>query len=286
MAATAILSTVDLSRLPAPALVEDLSYEAILDAMLADLVARMPAFSALTDSDPAMIVLQVAAYRELLLRQRVNDVGRQTLVAYAGNSNLDHLAALVGVPRLAGEKDEALRRRIVLAPFGFSTAGPTSAYVYHALSASGLVQDASATSPAPGEVLVSILSTEGHGQASDALVAIVNAALSAETVRPMTDKVTVRSAQIVGYQVDALLYLYQGPDGGVVRAKAAANLAAYIAAGRKLGRDATMSGLYAALHVEGVQRVELRSPTGPIIVDPTQAAICTASFITVAGVDD
>lgn len=65
-----------------------------------------------------------------------------------------------------------------------------------------------------------------------------------------------------------------------------AKLARYLADARKLGRDITMSGLYAALSVEGVQRVEIDSPSAPIICDLTQAALCTAITVTHAGYDE
>lgn len=63
-------TAVDLSQLPAPSVVETLDFETILQAMLDDLLARDPDFSALVESDPAYKILEVAAYRELLLRQR------------------------------------------------------------------------------------------------------------------------------------------------------------------------------------------------------------------------
>ncbi len=61
-------TAVDLSQLRAPGVIEDLNFETILQGMLADLQARDPEFSALVESDPAFKILQVAAFRELLLR--------------------------------------------------------------------------------------------------------------------------------------------------------------------------------------------------------------------------
>jgi phage-related baseplate assembly protein len=43
-------------------------------------------------------------------------------------------------------------------------------------------------------------------------------------------------------------------------AAAKASLQKYIASQTRLGRDIRRSAIYAALHVEGVQRVELASP--------------------------
>ncbi len=296
-------TAVDLSQLPAPTVVETLSFEAIFAARLAQYIALTEAagetYTALVESDPIYLLLQESAYREVVWRQRVNDAARAVMVAYAVGADLDQLAAGFGVLRLqldpgdpehsippTMESDTDLRRRIILAPEGFSVAGPEGAYIFHALSASGDVLDASATSPAPCEVIVSILSRVGDGTADAALLAAVDAVLNAETVRPLTDLVTVQSAQIIPYAVAATIYTYAGPDSAVVLAASRARLDAYIEESHRIGRDVTMSGLYSVLHSPGVQRVELTAPTADIVVDRTQAAYCTGVTIASGGVDE
>ena len=96
-------AAIDLSRLPAPTVVEAIDYETVLAALKADLVARWPDYTADLESDPAIKLLEVAAYREVLLRQRVNDAARAVLVATAIGSDLDHLGALLNVARLEVE---------------------------------------------------------------------------------------------------------------------------------------------------------------------------------------
>ncbi len=295
----ATFTAVDLSRLPAPAVIEALSYEQIYAEMLARLKALLPDFDATVESDPAVKVLQVAAYREFLLRADVNDAARAVMPAYATGSDLDQLAALMGVARLlltpantetgapaVYESDDDFRRRLVLAPEGYSVAGPEGAYIFHALSAASDVLDASATSPAPGEVVVTILSRTGNGVASAALVAAVDTYVSAETRRPLTDHVTIRSATIVDYRVEATIRTYAGPDSTIVLAEAQKRLAAYVADNHRLGRDITRSGIYAALHVEGVQNVLLTAPAADVVLDRTQASWCSAIAIGFAGLGE
>lgn len=279
-------SSVDLSRLAPPTIVEQLDYEQILARLVARVQAELPSFDATVDSDPAVKVLQIAAYEQMMLRADFNDRLQQRLVAYATGSTLDHIGAAIGVARLAGESDDALRARIVLAPEGFAAAGPELAYVKRALDASALVLDASATNPAPGEVLVTVLSAEGDGTASDDLLDTVRAIVTDRAVRPLGDLVTVASAALVPFVVTARLWTFAGPDAALVLTSARAGLDAYLAASRRLGRDITLSGLYAALTVEGVQRVELAAPLASIICDATQAALCTAITVTHAGYDD
>lgn len=296
--ADATFTTVDISRLPAPTIIEALDFETIYADALAQLVALVPDFVA-RDSDPATKLLQLFTYRELILRQRINDALRGTMVAYAVGADLDNLGALLGVARLTVtpantvlntpaimESDTDFRRRIVLAPEGYSVAGPEGAYIYHALSANADILDASATSPEPGHVLISILSRNGAGAASVDLINVVAAYLNADDRRPLTDYVTVMSAQIVEYTIAATITTFSGPDGGVVLAAAQTKLADYVADSHRIGRDITRSAIFAALHVEGVQNVTLTSPASDIIISRTQAPYCAAQAISYVGVGE
>lgn len=293
---SAAFTPVDLSRLPAPQVIATLSFEAIYADLLSGLQAMVPDFDATIESDPAVKLLQLVAYREMLIRAKINDAARAVMPAFAVGADLDQLAALFGILRLVRdpgdptrgvpatlETDDEFRRRLVLAPEGYSVAGPEGAYIFHALSADPAVLDASATSPTPGRVVVTILSRGGDGTAPAALVATVAAYLSAETRRPMTDAVTVQSATIIPYAVAATIRTFDGPDAAIVLATARARLDAYVAACHRLGRDVARSGILAALHVEGVVTVQLTSPAADIPVDRTQAPWCSGIAITHGG---
>lgn len=291
-------TTVDLSQLAAPGVVESLDFETIFAAMLADLRARDPAFTAMVESDPAYKILQVCAYRELLLRQRVNEAAKAVMLAFARGADLDHIGAGYNVQRLlvdpgdpdalppvppTYESDDAFRSRIPLSLEGYTTAGSEGSYVYHGLTASGDVKDVAAVSPAPGEVTVYVLGRDGDGEASTELLDAVEAALNAERVRPMTDQVTVLSASIVTYTVQAALTLYPGPSSDVVLAAAQAAIEAYTAAVHRIGYDVNLSAIYAALHQAGVQKVVLTQPAANIVVSEGQAAYCTGITLTIGG---
>ncbi|BCQ41688.1 MULTISPECIES: baseplate assembly protein [Erwinia] len=302
------MATIDLSQLPAPNVVEALDFETLLQARKVALVALYPADqqAAITrtlelESEPIVKLLQENTYRELILRQRINEAAKATMVAWATGGDLDQLGMNNGVTRLVlspadsstlpptaavMEKDEDFRLRIAQAFEGLSVAGPAGAYEYHARSADGRIADVSATSPAPAEVLITVLSREGRGEASAALLSAVNIALNDENVRPVADRVSVQSANIVEYSVDATLFLYPGPEAEPIRAAAEARLAAFVTAQSRLGRDIRRSALFAALHVEGVQRVELAQPAQDVVLDKTQAGWCTGRAISVGGSDE
>ncbi|MFD2177746.1 baseplate assembly protein [Veronia pacifica] len=217
----------------------------------------------------------MAAYRELLLRQRVNEAARSVMLAFSSRGDLDQLAALFNVVRRDGESDESLRMRLPLSLEGLSTAGPRGAYHYHALSASSEVKDVSVISPRPGEVEVTVLSHQGRGEANASLLSEVRAALSDEDVRPLTDKVTVKGANVIAYKVVATLICFADPDRKVVNDAAQKAVQQYVAESHQLGRAVTRSGLIASLHQPGVMNVLLSSPAADINTASHEAAWCT-----------
>lgn len=302
-------TAVNLSKLPFPAVVEVVSFETIVAEAKALLVAEVSAVdptagAALAatlqlQSEPLVKLIEIFATREMNLRFRVNDAAKAVTLAYAIGSDLDHLVALLGVERLVLqpesedglapqvlESDDDLRRRALLAPEAYSVAGPEGAYVFQALEASGDVLDASATSPDPGVVLVTVLSRLGDGVPDAELLDLVEARVSAEDVRPLTDQVIVAAAEIVEYAVEAEITTFAGPDAEIVLDEAQSRVEAYRDACFRLGRDATVSGFIAALSPEGVQNVNLVSPVANVVVTRLQAARCTGITLTHAGLGE
>lgn len=298
------MATIDLSELPPPEVIAALDYEVILSDVKAQMVSAYPedqqdaiAAAMELESEPLNVIAQVIAYRELLLRQLVNDGAAACMLSHAVSTDLDNLAANNNTERLIVteatdttdaemESDSKLRLRAQAAFEGLSVAGPTAAYEYFAKSASGKVADAKASSPAPAEVIVSVLSSEGDGTASAELIATVNAALSDDSVRPVGDRLTVQSAEIVDYEIAATLYFYPGPESEPIADAAEEALQSWLADQGSIGRDVARSAIMAALHVQGVQRVEVQSPPANVVISDTQAARCTSVTITKGGTDE
>lgn len=233
----------------------------------------------------------------MMLRQRINDGAAACMLSHAVSSDLDNLAGNLNTERLiitpetattdaVTESDTALRLRAQAAFEGLSVAGPTGAYEYFAKSASGKVADAKAISPSPAVVVVSVLSTEGDGTASAELLATVDKALSADDKRPVADRLTVQAAEIVNYQINALLYFYPGPESEPIHTAAQDALQSWLNQQGKIGRDVARSAIMAALHVQGVQRVELLEPASDIVIADTQAARCESFTIETGGTDE
>lgn len=273
--------SIDISKIPAPQIVEDLSIDALLEEMLTELQARMPS-AELHPADPAYKVLEVAAYFRFLDRQKANERTLSVFLAYATASELDHIGiTYYGVERQETEADDDYRRRLLLSYDSYSTAGSKNSYIYHTLSASPTIKDATATSRAASEVLVTVLSSSGNGTATQQQLDTVSAALNAETVRPLNDQVTVQSASVQNYTVTATLTLRNGPSPEVVKASALAAVQDLTSRRHRLGESIIRGAIEAALYVEGVQRVQLSSPANDILRNESQAAYCSGITINI-----
>ena len=163
------------------------------------------------------------------------------------------------------------------------TAGPRNSYILHARNASALVADAQAESPSPAQVVVTVLHLEGNGVADPALLAQVLEYLSDEDIRPVGDRLTVRSAEVKEYRIDAVLHMAgTGSENEAILAEATRRLAAWINPRRRLGVEVARSAIDAQLHITGVSRVDL-----PGWVDipraKHQAAYCTGYSVTQGG---
>ncbi len=260
----------DLASLPTPAVIETLSFETIFTELQTEFQSRYPDYSALLASDPAVKLLEVAAYREVLLRNRINAAAKASLLAFATGSDLDHLAAFYGVTRLLNENDEALRLRTRQRIIGFANAGGAAHYRYWALSASPEVADVEVDNPAPGQVRISVLAKGEDETVPNAVLAAVRAVVLRDDIRVLTDTVEVVPAELIPVTVAARLWLY--PDAPMAAFDAIdARFREALAAQSGLGWDLTRSWIIGQLQRPGVHKVELLSPTTDIRANANQA---------------
>lgn len=299
---------IDFASLPAPDVVEALDYEVVLAILLTRYEEKAKArgldvaATIMLESDPARIVLEVGAEMVLQERQRRNDAARAVLLATATGADLDQVAAHYHVARQiidAGdadavppvaptyESDAALRRRAHLAYEALSVAGPRGAYIFHALSAHPQVKDAWAEMTSPGHVLVTILSHDGDGTPSEAVLQAVRDKLAptdrSQELRPDSDAVTVAGATVVHYRIEAELDLYSLPDAEAALSVATTATAAYAAKQHKLMEPVAHSGLDGAMHVAAVREVHIVAPAATLPAQARTAYYCDDIVIRVLG---
>lgn len=291
--------TIDITQLPAPKVIEEIDFETLFLTRKQRLIAAVPAdirdavaATLELETEPLTIELQENAYNELILRQRINEAAKATMLAYATGTDLDNKAADYGVTRLlvtpadpaatppieaVYEDDERLRLRTQMALEGLSVAGSRAAYLFHTLTASANVLDAEIYSPVAGTVQVFLLDARGNGVPDQALLDTVTAALTAETVRPLCDTVEVQAGQPNGFTIAAQLEFEDSAaaaSGGLTAART--RLDAMLLVRRKMKGAVPLSAIYGALQTTGVTRVTLTSPTADIDCGVNQFPQCTA----------
>jgi phage-related baseplate assembly protein len=171
----------------------------------------------------------------------------------------------------APETDDHLRTRIQAAPNQFSSAGPAGAYRFFALGVDPSIVDVQVVSPAPGTVNVYVLTgpitaqpasaPNAAGIAGQALLSEVQAAMNADTVRPLTDTLVTSAVSEIDYQISAIVTLYSDADPNLTMSAAATAVQELaIALASQIQRDLVPSQIVAALSVPGVYEVTLSSP--------------------------
>ena len=290
--------SVDFDLLPKPNFVDVIDFESIFSERKDYLISLYPPNEQADirkllsrESEPVTKVLQENAYREMILRNQINDRALATQLAFAKKEDLDIWGANFDVERLiiseadnsitppaqaVYETDEDFRYRIQKKLDALSTAGPESAYEFHTLSADSRVADVKCSSPAPAHALLTILQRDSINNAStEALNNIVLNYVSAEKKRPTGDRVQVQSAEIINYSIEAVLVTKNVPETDSVLLAAQDNINTYAKTAKRLGKGVYFSDLYSALKVSGVERVELLSPLAEISISNFQAAFCT-----------
>lgn len=278
----------ELANLPAPTLVEAISYEARLAERRDRLVGIFVAAGIDYDvedieTDPAQIQLQDAAYNDVLLRTEINEAILSWFLAFATGSDVDLLANFYDVIRLPGEMDNALKRRVVLAIQGRSPGGTEARYKSIVLGVDARVADAAIYKVGRDPTInVAVFASDNAGVADAGLLAKVNAALQSPAVRMVNDTIVVASAAQEVISVSANVWLLpQAPENALLTMQA--NLAAAWARDMLLGRDLIRSWLLAQLQIDGVQRVELITPTADIEMPFNRAAALGAVTLIKSG---
>lgn len=256
------ISELDIQGLPEPAIIDELDVEVIVTDMRNDLVAQFPSIASVIDleSEPARKLIEVCAYRELLLRQRINSAIRANLIAFAEGADLDHLSAFYDVIRMSDEDDDRLRTRTILAIQGRSPGGTRARYKYIVLSASTRASDAEIWSDdLDPTVNVAVYADDNNGVADTALLEIVSEALHADDVQMVNDTFNVQSAVQKVITIEAEVWLLPETAQSVFD-DLETNLKADWISESGLGFDMVRSWINSRLMRPGIHSVEVIEP--------------------------
>ena len=190
------------------------------------------------------------------------------------------------------ESDEDLATRIKLAPNAFSVAGPEKAYVYHAYSANSAISDVAVMGDEanPGDVHVYIMLENGI-LPGEAVCQGVKDYLSAETRRPLTDRVFVSAPAAVTFEIKVDWYLNAADASRESAISDAVSLA--VAEYRawqteSIGRDIDPGKLIEMVMAAGAGRVDMTTlrPERFVRLERSQVAQCSNTAVTYKGRKD
>lgn len=185
------------------------------------------------------------------------------------------------------ETDTAFYNRLRESEEAYTTAGPKGSYIYHAKSVSSQISDVSAESPTPGVADIRIMLYGGELPGEE-LIKKVQEYLSADDIRPITDKVTVAAPTTIEFDINATYYIATDKAASTVEIKRAVELATenYILwQTSKMGRDINPSYFNAMLMESGIKRVEIANPAFTEIPKGS-VAVVKACNVTFGGVED
>lgn len=278
----------DLASYPPPQAIEELSVETIIDGHISRFLTEWDALRAerpelslpdfnttALESEETRVLFEATAYRELLLRVRVNEAVRANLLAFATGADLDHLAAFYDVVRMTDgetvETDARLRLRVILEIRGRSTGGTAPRYQAVAMRASLRVANAAVYREGRDPTVhVAVYATDNAGVADGSLLATVTAALNDPAVRMVNDTISVRAAVFTVVDIAADVWLLpETPDSALVALES--SLRASWAAETGLGFDLVHAWIGARLMRPGIQRVAVTAPAADVIAPPYQA---------------
>lgn len=280
--------TIDLTAIAPPDIVDPLDFATLLINRKGRLLSLLPdedraAIAAVLEleSEPLVKLLEESAYRELILRARINDAARANLLAFASGADLDQLGAFYGLPRLVGEDDSRYRTRLQLRIAALAGNGTREQYRLAAMSASLDVVDAAVQRPVPGSVDVALWIRSDAD--ADTVLATVRAYFAGDTTHLIGVPVSIRLAMSRVVSVSATVY--REPSAPIdLPAQLAATLPTALAAYTQLGRDLPRSWLMARLHVAGVARIELTTPASDVALAADEYALAGTIDIVNGGV--
>lgn len=186
------------------------------------------------------------------------------------------------------ESDESFAARIFIAPGKYSTAGSRNGYEYHVQDYSSAIGGVHVSSDqAAGTVDIVFVMADGSLPSAE-MISAMSQHMSAETLRPMNDLVTVRAPAEVKYTVFLTYYINQSDNNRAVAIQQAVSAAvdSYIAWQRKIGRDINPSKLLALVMGAGAKRAQITAPIFTAIPADSIAAIDGAASITYGGLED
>lgn len=275
-------SPIDIRALPPPDVIEALDASAIKTSLVTRFKTLMEGEGisySLVDSDPAIKILEVAAYASFILRARINDAARRTLPAYGAGTTADHIASRYNVYRDDGQPDDVLISLALDVADLVGSGGSKAGYLAQVMACGRQI---ASPSPFVSANAVSLFAASGgaRGRAGEVTVYVLfrsdltdSAAKEAHLktlrdhltqVSPIDDAIVTLEATRREVSIAPVLRVGYGADAKLVSAAAEANIRALFAErSRNVGLSTPASLVYAAIHrqnaVLGVEALGIKA---------------------------
>lgn len=204
---------------------------------------------------------------------------------------IPYIGSVANITKTAGgtaeESDEKLAERIYLAPSSYSVAGPNDAYEYWVKTCNSGISDVKISSPEPGTVEIRFIMNNGSIP-EDAVIDEVQQFLNNESIRPLTDRVSVKAPDMVDYTINLKYYIAESNKNQATAIQENVNAAIEgykMWQTGKIGRDINPSYLIGLIMNAGAKRVDITEPVFTL-VSPSGIANCTGQVIAYGGVED
>ena len=186
------------------------------------------------------------------------------------------------------ESDDDYKLRIRSAFDSFSTAGSMASYNYWAKSMSLSIVDVDSYTPSAGCVNICVLTKDGALGTDSELYTRLQEFLgnTNSTKRPMTDNVTIETAEAVNYTIDLTYWIYSTDtiNQDTIRTNVLSAINSYIDWQKaKLGRGIDPSELIKLVKNAGAKRVEVRQPASYVALSNHQYAQVTGTNSIIEG---
>ena len=262
-----------------PKVVEEYSFKRILDEMLHDFTKRYKEhhenFSYPLVSDPIYHIFATAAYREGLLRQRINEAAREGLLNFT--TALDDL---LSIKRIDGESYDDYKNRIKGELRAIPSGGSRAHYKNAALLYNKNIKDIYIKRGESGAVEVYLLEKNETGEPSANLLASTLEILSKDDIKMLTDTIEVYPGEAVrvGVQAD-IVFIPSAPSDSIDMLKVYFTDEFY--KNQKLGEDITSSWIISVLQsFDPVKSVRLKVPLMDVSLLPHEFGILDNLFLT------
>lgn len=258
--------------------------------------------------DPIKITEELAAYFELLIRDRINQAAKSVTLAFASGDDLDAIASRYpgGVPRLdtdgdgeTDEDDSAYRTRIWLSPNTLSPHGTYESYVFWALTALPTLRDATATAVrGTPKVTITILADGDPIEVDDdgrSLTTTPTPTPSADDIntvleyvrdesrQALTDVVYVRAPKIVYADYSINIWLFPGWDQEAIIDSVWEQVAKLVEKQRWLGYSHMIAAIEAVCMIPGVHNCQVVLPAADIEIERHEVVVVRSVAITYKG---